>query len=153
MDYLKDLHETCETLSRELGEANKKIERAGGKMSSGDLEYLDRLTHAIKSVKTTIAMMEAEDDGESGYYMPMYGGRSYGGRSYADGMSGEGRSYARGRSSYARGRDSMGRFTSRRGGMSYDDGMVEELRDLMDRAPDEPTRREFQKLITKLEQM
>ena len=57
------------------------------------------------------------------------------------------------RSSYARRRDSMGRFTSRRGGMSYDDGMVEELRDLMDRAPDEPTRREFQKLITKLEQM
>lgn len=148
MDYLKDLHETCETLSRELGEANEKIKRAGGKMSSGDLEYLDRLTHAIKSVKTTIAMMEAEDEGESGYYMPMYGGRSY-----ADGMSGEGRSYARGRSSYARGRDSMGRFTSRRGGMSYDDGMVEELRDLMDRAPDESTRREFHKLITKLEQM
>lgn len=153
MDYLKDLHETCETLSRELGEANEKIKRAGGKLSAGDLEYIDKLTHAIKSVKTTIAMMEAEDEGESGYYMPMYGGRSYGGRSYADGMGGEGRSYARGRSSYARGRDSMGRFTSRRGGMSYDDGMVEELRDLMDRAPDEPTRREFQKLITKLEQM
>ena len=152
MDYLKDLHETCETLSRELGEANEKIKRAGGKLSAGDLEYIDKLTHALKSVKTTIAMMEAEDEGESGYYMPMYG-RSYGGRSYADGMSGEGRSYARGRSSYARGRDSMGRFTSRRGGMSYDDGMVEELRDLMDRAPDEPTRREFQKLITKLEQM
>lgn len=142
MDYLKDLHETCETLSRELGEANEKIKRAGGKMSSGDLEYLDRLTHAIKSVKTTIAMMEAEDEGESGYYMPMYG------RSYAD------RSYGmRDGNSYARRRDSMGRFTSRRGGMSYDDGMVEELRDLMDRAPDEQTRREFQKLITKLEQM
>ena len=143
MDYLKDLHETCETLSRELGEANEKIKRAGGKLSAGDLDYIDRITHAIKSVKTTIAMMEAEDEGESGYYMPMYG------RRYGDGMNG--RSYAR--SSYARGRDSMGRFTSRRGGMSYDDGMVEELRDLMDRAPDEPTRREFQKLITKIEQM
>ena len=141
MDYLKDLHETCETLSRELGEANEKIKRAGGKMSSGDLEYLDRLTHAIKSVKTTIAMMEAEDEGESGYYMPMYG-RGYGGRSYGE----------RGGDSYARRRDNMGRYTSRRGGMSYDDGMVEELRDLMDRAPDEPTRREFHKLITKLEQ-
>ena len=110
-------------------------------MSSGDLEYLDRLTHAIKSVKTTIAMMEAEDDGESGYYMPMYG-RGYNGRSYGE----------RGGDSYARRRDNMGRYTSRRGGMSYDDGMVEELRDLMDRAPDEPTRREFHKLITKLEQ-
>lgn len=137
MDYLKELHETCETLSRELGEANEKIKKGGGKLSSGDLEYLDRLTHAIKSVKTTIAMMEAEDEGESGYYMPMYG-RGYGMR---DGNS------------YARRRDSMGRFTSRRGGMSYDDGMVDELRDLMDRAPDEATRREFHKLITKLEQM
>ena len=145
MDYLKDLHETCETLSRELGEANEKIKRAGGKMSSGDLEYLDRLTHAIKSVKTTIAMMESEEEGESGYYMPMYG------RSYTDGMNG--RSYARGGNSYARRRDSMGRYTSRRGGMSYDDGMIEELRDLMDRAPDEATRREFHKLINKLEQM
>lgn len=142
MDYLKDLHETCETLSRELGEANEKIKRAGGKLSAGDLEYIDKLTHALKSVKTTIAMMEAEDEGESGYYMPMYG-RSYGDRNY--GM--------RDGNSYARRRDNMGRFTSRRGGMSYDDGMVEELRDLMDRAPDESTRREFQKLITKLEQM
>lgn len=142
MDYLKDLHETCETLSRELGEANEKIKRAGGKLSAGDLEYIDKLTHAIKSVKTTIAMMEAEDDGESGRYMPMYG-RSYYDRSY--GM--------RDGNSYARRRDSMGRFTSRRGGMSYDDGMVEELRDLMDRAPDEATKREFHKLITRLEQM
>ena len=139
MDYLKDLHEICETLSHELGEANAKIKRAGGKMSSGDLEYIDKLTHAIKSVKTTIAMMEAEDEGESGYYMPYYG-RGYGDRSY-------GRD-----DSYARRRDAMGRYTSRRGGMSYDDGMVDELRDLMDRAPDEPTRREFHKLITKLEQ-
>lgn len=139
MDYLKDLHETCETLSRELGEANEKIKRAGGKLSAGDLEYIDKLTHALKSVKTTIAMMEAEDEGESGYYMPHYG-RSYGDRSY-------GRD-----DSYARRRDAMGRYTSRRGGMSYDDGMVEELRDLMDRAPDESTRREFHKLISKLEQ-
>lgn len=142
MDYLKDLHETCETLSRELGEANEKIKRAGGKLSAGDLEYIDKLTHALKSVKTTIAMMESEDGGESGYYMPMYG-RSYGDRSYE----------MRDGNSYARRRDSMGRFTSRRGGMSYDDGMVEELRDLMDRAPDEATKREFHKLITRLEQM
>lgn len=148
MDYLKDLHEMCETLSRELGEANDKIKKAGGKMTAGDLDYVDKLSHAIKSIKTTIAMIEAEDDGESGY-MPMYG---YG-RSYADGMDRDGRSYARSRNSYARKRDNMGRYTSRRGGMSYDDGMVEELRDLMDRAPDESTKREFHRLITKLEQM
>ena len=145
MDYLKDLHEMCETLSRELGEANDKINKAGGKMTAGDLDYVDKLSHAIKSIKTTIAMMEAEDDGESGYYMPRYGyGRSYDDRSYA--RDNTGNSYARRR------RDSMGRY-SRRGELSYDDGMIEELRDLMDRAPDESTKKEFRRLITKLEQM
>ena len=136
MNPHEELKKICDTLNRELEHANEKISRAGGNITGDDLSYIDRLTHAIKSVKTTIAMMEAEDEGESGYYMPMYG-RSYG---------------ERGGDSYARRRDSMGRYTSRRGGMSYDDGMVEELRDLMDRAPDEPTRREFHKLITKLEQ-
>ena len=141
MNPHEELKKICDTLNRELEHANEKISRAGGNITGDDLSYIDRLTHAIKSVKTTIAMMEAEDEGESGYYMPMYG-RSYGGRSYGE----------RGGDSYARRRDAMGRYTSRRGGMSYDDGMVEELRDLMDRAPDESTRREFHKLINKLEQ-
>ena len=142
MNPHEELKKICDTLNKELERANEKISRAGGSITGDDLSYIDRLTHAIKSVKTTIAMMEAEDEGESGYYMPMYG-RGYGDRSY--GM--------RDGNSYARRRDSMGRFTSRRGGMSYDDGMVEELRDLMDRAPDEATKREFHKLITRLEQM
>lgn len=141
MNPHEELKKICDTLNRELEHANEKISRAGGNITGDDLSYIDRLTHAIKSVKTTIAMMEAEDGGESGYYMPHYNGynRSYGDRSYG--------------SSYARRRDSMGRYTSRRGGMSYDDGMVEELRDLMDRAPDEATKREFRKLIDRLEQM
>lgn len=142
MNPHEELKKICDTLNRELEHANEKISRAGGNITGDDLSYIDRLTHAIKSVKTTMAMMESEDGGESGYYMPMYG-RSYYDRSY--GM--------RDGNSYARRRDSMGRFTSRRGGMSYDDGMVEELRDLMDRAPDEATKREFHKLITRLEQM
>ena len=136
MDYLKDLHETCETLSRELGEANKKIERAGGKMSSGDLEYLDRLTHAIKSVKTTIAMMEAEDKGESGYYMPA---RMYG-SSYRDSYR-DGDSYRR---------DSMGRYSSRR---SYDSGLADELHEIMERTPDESVKRDIKRAIDKIERM
>lgn len=40
----------------------------------------------------------------------------------------------------------MGRY-------SRDDGMVEELRMLMQDAPDEHTRKEFQKFISKIEQM
>lgn len=139
MNPHEELKKICDTLNKELERANEKISRAGG-ITGDDLSYIDRLTHAIKSVKTTIAMMEAEDEGESGYYMPHTG---YYGRSYAN---------SRGGKSYARGRDRMGRYTSRRGGMSYDDGLVEELRDLMEQAPAE-SKRDFQKLIDKMEQM
>ena len=95
--------------------------------------FLDKLTHTLKSLKTTIAMVEAED-GESGRYsMPHYGNYNYSG-------------------SYRRGRDSMGRYTSRRG-YSYDDGMIEELRSLMESAPDERTKSEFRQFIAKMEKM
>ena len=137
MDYTKDLHELCETLSREIGEANEKIRSAGGKLSAGDLDYIDKLTHALKSVKATIGMME--DDGYSSNY-PYMGGF------YGDMNRG---SYRR---SYAQKRDSMGRY-SRERGYSRDDGMVEELRELMQDVPDERTRQEFQRFITKLESM
>jgi hypothetical protein len=60
-------------------------------------------------------------------------------------------SYNRG-DSYRRGRDSMGRYTSRRG-YSYDDGMIEELRSLMESAPDERTKSEFRQFIAKMEKM
>jgi hypothetical protein len=141
MDYLKDLHEMCDILSRELGEANEKIRQNGGKLTGSDAEYIDRITHAIKSIKTTIAMIEAEDGG-----------------SYADGMQGGsygmyphwnyGGSYARGRNAR---RDSMGRYSSR--GYSMDDEMISELRDLMQNAPDERTRKEFERFIQKIESM
>jgi len=137
VDYTNDLHELCETLSREIGEANEKIRSAGGKLSAGDLDYIDKLTHALKSVKATVGMME--DEGYSGNY-PNMGG------SYGDMNRG---SYRR---SYAQKRDSMGRY-SRERGYSRDNGMVEELRELMQDAPDERTRQEFQRFITKLESM
>lgn len=133
MHNIEDLHELCETISREIGDANEKIRQAGGKLSGEDLTYLDKLTHTMKSLKTTIAMMEAED-GESGRY-------SYG--MYGDGYNGN---------SYRRGRNSMGRYTSRRG-YSYDDGMIEELRSLMENAPDERTKSEFRQFISKIEKM
>ena len=70
----------------------------------------------------------------------------------------EGGSYARGRGRYAN-RDSMGRYSSRgysRDGYSRDGGysgsMADELRELMEQAPDDQTRQEMQRLIQKLEQ-
>ncbi len=124
----EDLAELCEITSREIGEAIEKVQRAGGKVSPGDVEYLDKLTHMMKSIKTTMAMLDAE------------------GGSYDDGMM----SYARGRR-----RDSMGRYASkgRSYGRSYDDGMIHELRELMNEAPDERTKQKFSKFISEMEQM
>lgn len=138
MHDTRDLHELCETIDKEIKDANEKIRSAGGKLNAGDVDYIDKLTHTLKSIKTTIAMIEA-DDGESGRYMGDHSYSLYGNRSYGD-------------SSYRRGRDRMGRFVSRRG-YSYDNGMVEELRALMESAPDERTKHEFQNFISRIENM
>lgn len=153
-ELYEDLEEMCEVLAEELNKTNDKLEKSGGQISAGDVEYIDKLTHAIKSIKTTKAMMEAEDDGYSYDDMPYEGGRSYRG-SYNRGSSYRSNSYARdgmgrGRGSNAR-RDSRGRYSSR--GYSMDDGMIMELKELMQEAPDEHTKREFQKFINKMESM
>lgn len=75
-----------------------------------------------------------------GSYEGSYRGGSTRNRAYRGG------SYARRR---AQGRDSMGRFE----GYSRDGDMVERLRELMNDAPDERTRQEFQRLVTRMEQM
>lgn len=151
-NMIKDLHELCETISRAINTANGKIRDAGGKVSNADMEYIDRLTHSLKSLKTTIAMIEAEED-EGDEYSERY---SRDGSSYRRGYSRDYRDSYRG-DSYARGRnarrDSMGRYSSRRDGYSRDGGdMVEELRELMESAPDAETRQEMQHLIQKMEQ-
>lgn len=149
MDNTKELMEICETVSRAIAQANEKIRGAGGKLSAGDAEYVDRLTHILKSVKGVMKMEEeAEmDDGysERGYSREGYSRRgSYEGGSYGPG---------RGRGSNAR-RDSMGRYSNRysRDGYSMGGDMIEELRELMNDAPDAETRQEMQRLIQKLEQ-
>lgn len=138
MDYIKDLHELCETLSEAIREANEKIRNSGGKLSAGDTAYVDQLTHALKSVKATIKMMEEE--GYSWNYPYSYADRNipYHGGSYAV------RRNAR--------RDSMGRYSGEQG-YSRNGGMVEELRGLMQDAPDERTRQEFKRFIEKIESM
>lgn len=111
--HTQTLHKIKEMLCKELDEYGKKED-----MTAGSLDIIDKLTHALKSVETIIAMNEAGDEGYSGRYPDRYSG-------------------ARGR--YAR-RDSMGRYSSRGsygpyggsygrpyfGGGSYDDGMMME---------------------------
>ncbi len=150
--WLDDLYDLCETVAKEIGEANKKIEAAGGKLTGADIDYIDKITHAMKSIKTTIAMEEANEGGESGYY-PYMGG--YGYRSYENSGEGGGRSNQRGGGRSNQRRDSRGRYSrENRGGYSRDDAredMVMELRELMRDAPDEHTRMRFRRFIEEIE--
>ena len=131
---MEELYKLKEMLCKELEEYGSK-----GEMSTGSLEVVDKLAHTIKNLDKII---ENYDEEYSGYY-PMYYGENRGG-SYRGG------SYARGRGRNAR-RDSMGRYSSE--GYSRHGDMVEQLRDLMEEAPDERTRKEIQRLVTKMEQM
>jgi len=61
----EDLKRVCKALSMDLSRVADKIESAGNVMSSSDLDYVDKLTHAIKSVKTTMAMISATEERET----------------------------------------------------------------------------------------
>lgn len=124
---MHELYELKETLCDELKEYGKKPQ-----MNAGDLEVVDKLTHTIKNLDKIIEKYDEE-------------------YSNARGM---------GRGQNAR-RDSMGRYSrenysnrrySRRG-YSNDDNMISELRELMEEAPDNKTRMEFEKFINKIEMM
>lgn len=141
---MHDLHELKEKLLKELEEYG-----GNAKFSKEDVETIKYMASAIDHICN---IAEGEEEGYSGRYPYWMGG------SYADGNGGNmggtpNRSY---RGSYARGRrnarrDSMGRYSG--DGYSRDGGMVEELRELMQDAPDERTRQEFQRFIQKIESM
>lgn len=131
---MHELYELKEKLMDELKEYGSKDE-----MSAGTLEVVDKLTHTVKNLCKIIEDYEYSEAYEGGSYAR--GGRG----SYARGGRGGGRGYSREGMSYAR-RDSMGRY-------SRDGGMVEELRELMNDAPDEKTRMEFERFIRKMESM
>lgn len=140
---MHELYELKEMLMDELEEYGRK-----GELTSGSLEVVDKLSHTIKNLCKIIEKYEDEE------YSMADGGMSYEGGSYRDGRSyarrgGQSRrsSYARSRNSYAR-RDGRGRY-SRDGA----ENMVMELRELMEDAPDEKTRMEFEKFIKKVENM
>ncbi|MBP3890859.1 MAG: hypothetical protein J6D29_01660 [Solobacterium sp.] len=122
---MHELYELKEKLCDELKEYGRKD------MSAGTLEVVDKLTHTIKNLEKIIENYENEE--YSGYY----GGSM---RSNMDGA----RNYNN-RRSYGRG-NSYGRY-------SRDEHMVSELRDLMNEAPDERTRKEFERFISKIESM
>ena len=146
MDMIKELRELKNTIAHEIAEANQEIKKSGGDLNAGDIEMIDKLTHSMKSLVTTCAMLEAEEDGYSGDYMPM--GPYY---SRDDGYS---RKYSRDRGySGTYGRD--GRNDSRysrdsRNGYSRTMNWNEQLRVMMDEAPDEATRMDIKKLMDRM---
>lgn len=120
---MNELEKLKQMLCKELEEYGSK-----GEMSTGTLEVVDKLAHAVKNLDKIIEAYDGE----------------YSGRYYADGMGGV---------NYSRRRDSMGRY-SRDGRRSYGysrhGDLADELRNLMEDAPDERTRMEMQRLIDKL---
>ena len=123
---MNELYKLKDMLMQELEEYGSK-----GELSAGTLDIVDKLTHTVKNLCKIIE--EAEDGEYSGTYpMGMYRG------SYRDGMS---------RRTNAR-RDSMGRYSGR--GYSRA-GLADELRAMMQDAPDEHTRQEIARLADKLE--
>lgn len=141
------MHKLVEYVCDELDELERKADK-DGKLSMAEVQYMDVLAHAKKNLLTGEAMMEQSEYSNSD--------GTYRGGSYRDGshmMDGNGGSY-RGRSYAGRRnarRDSMGRYSGN--GYSRSEEMVDELRDLMQDAPDDRTRQEFQRFIQKIESM
>ena len=133
MERLKqDLEETCMSLSEDLSKVNRDIKEKG--LTASSLDYIDKLTHSIKSVVTAKAMLGSSRDS---YRMS----RDY---SNAD-------SYYDSRDSYDphdsyRGRDAMGRYTrdSRQ--------MIEEMNRIKKDIPQD-MQYEFDKFIQRVEKM
>ena len=118
-----------------------------GKMSIGDLDIIDKLTHSLKSVITTKAMEENEYSYNSGYSgsrrrssMGRYGDEGYSNRYYDEGYSGR-RYYDDGYS---------GRRYSRDDGKSY---MIQQFEKLMDSTSTQEEREVLQSAINRLRNM
>ena len=142
------MYELKDMLCEELEEYGSK-----DKLDVGALEIVDKRAHAIKNIYKIIEKYEEEEYSERGSYDGGSYEGSYEGRgSYARDRMGRFTS-SRGGRSYARGMSRRGGSYANRGGYSRGEGMVMELRELMDEAPDEKTRMEFEKFISKIEGM
>ena len=138
---IKMYEDLCEMLEDELNGIVKKKE-----VTQENLDWIDKLTHSIKSIKTTVAMLKAEEGDygnsyDNSYRMSRNGSydnysRDYGRNSY-DGMSNRtSYDYSRDNSyndrsydnrSYDYSRD--GSYDGRRGRDADNDGRYSERRD------------------------
>lgn len=120
------MHKILDFVCDELDDIEKKAEKGG--LSMSEVQYADTLARLKKNI------LKAEQmEGEAEYSMRGYTSRTmptyYG-------------------NSYARRRDRMGRYSN---GYSRTEDMVSQLRAMMEDAPNEMTRQDIQRLVTKLE--
>lgn len=133
-------------------------------------EEIDSVYKLMDIVKDAYCIWAYEEEEESGYSEYGYGYDDGGGSMR---YGGESRSYARGRGRNAR-RDSMGRYSREGGGMSGEmsgrngrsrrsyrseysradarQEYMDELRELMESAPDDQSRQSIQRMIQQMEQ-
>lgn len=138
---MHELYKLKEMLCKELEEYGSK-----GELTGGTLDVVDKLAHALKNLDRIIESKEMSEDGS--YYDGGQGNRGGSYNSYTGG------SYARGRGRNAR-RDSMGRYSSRRGGgysRAENEEYVEQLQEMMRELPQE-AQTHIQKAIQEMEQM
>lgn len=164
MEFIKDLEEFCENLCRMLPEINNEIRNAGGKLPDADMLYVNNFAHALKSVKTTMAMEEAkkEHSSKGGYGRGMYND-GYKESAYPGGYGEQmrdpmGRYMDDGYSNGSYGRRYMydGYSDNSYGRRYMDDGnhqMIADLERKAQMAKDEQTRRVLEETIQRLKGM
>ncbi len=135
---MNELYELKETLCKELKEYGKKRD-----MKAGDLDVVDKLAHTIKNLDKVIEKYSDDYSGEYSMARGRNANRDSRGRYSSE------YPMARGMGGYSM-RDG---YSNERGGYSRNNDMVMELRELMEDAPDERTRMEFEKFIRKMESM
>lgn len=155
MDLIKEISELKETIGHEIMEANQQIKKSGGDLNTADIDMIDKLAHSMKSLVGTCIMLEGEEGYSNDYMnMPYYGG----GYSSRRGYSREGRENRNGggySGNYGSYSQREGRGYSREGRNSYGYSRTgdwsDQLRMMMDDAPDEGTRMEIKKLIDRMD--
>lgn len=149
-NIMDSIYEMKENVAHEIGDANDRIREAGGKINLQDLDAIYKLSKSAMALVTTCAMLKEEEEGEDGGYSGRWmNDKIYGvpnGYSRRGGYSRNGTGYSGARGGYSR---NDGRYS--RMGYSRTGDMGEQLRQMMDEAPDDMTRLEIKNLIERIE--
>lgn len=131
---MNELYELKDKLCKELKHYSNE------EVTTNNLSIIDTLAHSIKNIDKII---ESYDEENVSYGYNYNYGNSRGGRNSYGG------SYSRGRGRNAK-RDSMGRY-SNDGGYSKHNDTIEQLREMMMEAPTEEIRRDYERIINRME--